>query len=178
MHNKIYKVDSTKTPVQARAFNGPATSGIEFDAGRDTLILNPDGTRRSYPSVWGEKFALFGANAQTQANYDVFFTAPYGVTVTSVVVRQTTKTSAATTNLDVKKAPSGTAIGSGTSVLAAVFDLNTGVNNTNNSLTLNATAANLKLASGDSLGCTVSQAPTALVNFVLTVGLKRTPDVA
>ena len=42
MNAKIKKVNSTATPAQARAYGGPATSGIEFDSATDNLILSPE----------------------------------------------------------------------------------------------------------------------------------------
>lgn len=48
MMNKIRKVDSSASPLQARVWYGPATVGVEWDiaAAVDTLVINPDADGR------------------------------------------------------------------------------------------------------------------------------------
>lgn len=181
MNNKIKKVDSTKTPKQARSYGGPATAGIEYDSGRNALVVAPDSQqvanplRHSYPDTWFETFVLSGTAPVTAGNYDNFFTAPYGVTVVSVKERHSAASTSGT--VDVKKAPSGTSIAGGTSVLSGTIST-AGAANTNVAGSLSATIANTKLAAGDSLGCVSGGTLTNLANLVVTVELRRTPDVA
>lgn len=181
MNNKIKKVSSTATPKQARSYGGPATAGIEYDTARNALVLAPDPQsaknplRHSYPDTWSESIVLSGASPQTANNYDVFWTAPYGVTVVSVKVRFTVAGTSST--VDVKKVPSGTAVAAGTSVITAPAST-AGTANTNVSPALSATPANLALAAGDSLGILNGGTLTNLVNLTVTVELRRTPDVA
>lgn len=174
--NRIRKIDSTQTsPSPARAPYGPASAGIEYDSGRDALVVNPDGTQRYLPTTFSERVNLAGSAAATSGNYGVFYTAPYGVEVVSVKARWSAASSAGT--VDVKKVPSGTAAGSGTSVLSAAIDTS-GTADTNVAGTLSATAADTKLAAGDSLAIVSGGTLTSLTNLVVTVELKRRPDVA
>lgn len=69
----------------------------------------------------------------------------------------------------VKKAPSGTASASGTAVHSGSFDMK-GTINTNQSLTLSATTADLNLASGDSL-CLDTTGTMTAARGVITVEL-------
>lgn len=179
MNNKLHKVDTTASPVQARAYGGPATVGVEYDAGRKCLVIDK-GTlntpnRVSQPDTWAESAVLGGSSPATAANYGEFYTAPYGVTVKSCTVRfQTAGTSS---TVDVKKAASGTAISAGQSVLSAPIST-AGAAATNVAGTLNATLANTKLNAGDSLGLVNGGTLTNLANLVITLELARTPDVA
>jgi len=69
-------------------------------------------------------FRLGGTNAQTSGNYGYVFTARNPVEILRVAeVHETAGTDAGSVVLDVLKVPSGTAIGSGTSMLASTFDL-------------------------------------------------------
>lgn len=174
--NRIRKVDSTKTaPTQSRAPYGPQSAGIEYDAGRGALVVNPDGVARYHADTWVETAVLQGAAPVTAANYGVFYRAPYGVEVVAVTARFSTASSSGT--VDVKKAPSATAIGSGTTVLASVLST-AGAADTDVVGTLSATAANRKLAKGDVLGLVNGGTLTSLANLVISIELKRRPDVA
>lgn len=181
MNDKIKKIDSTKTPKQARSYGGPATAGVEYDNGRNTLIITPDSNvvknplRHSFPDQWSESTVLQGATPATAANYDVFWTAPYGVTVTGIVIRFGTASASGT--VDVRKAASGTAFASGTSLLSAPAST-AGTINTNLTATLTGTAANLNLNAGDSLGLVSGGTLTSLANLSITILMRRTPDVA
>lgn len=74
-------------------------------------------------------------------------------------------TDAGAVSVDVKIAPSGTAIGSGTSVLSATGNLK-GTIATNQALGLSATAANLILDVGQSIGAVFAGTLTAAVGNV------------
>jgi hypothetical protein len=174
--NRIRKVDSTKTnPTQARAPYGPQSSGIEYDAGRNGLALNPDGTVRLHPDTWTETAVLSGTTPATGTNFGAFYVAPYGVEVVSVKMRFGTAGTSAT--VDVKKAPSGTALSGGTSVLSGTMS-GAGAADTNVAGSLSATAANKKLAAGDVLGLVAGGTLTNFANLVVSVELRRRPDVA
>lgn len=182
MTNKVKKIHSTAKPTPARSYGGPATAGIEYDADRNTLILAPDPQsaktplRHSFPDTWAETFVLSGTTAATAANYGEFFTAPYGVTIVSVRARFSAAGGSGST-VDIKKAASGTSIASGTSVLTAPIATN-GTPATNVSGTLSGTVANTQLNAGDSLGAVAAGTNTGLANLVVTVEMRRTPDVA
>jgi hypothetical protein len=183
MNNKIKKVDSTRTPRQARSYGGPATAGIEYDTGRDALVIAPDANtvaqasrlNKVYPATFFKTYVLAGVLPATGTNYGAFFTAPYGVTVVSIRERHGTATTSGT--LDIKKAPSGTSLAGGTSVLSGTIST-AGAADTNVSGSLSATAANRALAAGDSLGAVAGGTLTNGANMVITVELRRTPDVA
>jgi hypothetical protein len=102
------------------------------------------------------------------------WTADAAYQVTKVeVIASAIENSSATTTLMVEKVPSGTAIGSGTDILAAALNLKTGVTaNTKAAPALHATAANLQLAAGDSLALDFTNALTEFVGCV-TITLKR-----
>lgn len=174
-------MDSTKLPKQARSYGGPATAGIEYDQGRNCVVISPDSQevksplRHSYPDTWTEEFVAAQANAATAGFYDIFYTAPYGVTVVSVTERHSVASASGT--VDVRKAASGTAVGSGTSVLSGTIST-AGAANTNLAGSLSATPANLQLNKGDSLGTVAGGTLTSSSNVVVTVELRRTPDVA
>lgn len=79
----------------------------------------------------------------------VYWVAPFACTVTKIQYRPTATAAGATAV--VKKAPSGTAIASGTALHSNNFTLD-GTANTNQDGTLSATAADRDLAAGDSIG--------------------------
>lgn len=173
--NRIRKVKGNLVPALTKPGSGPASAGICYDSGYNYLGVNPDGTERAFPETFTVNCTLEGAQPATAANYGVFYTAPYGVTVVGVTARWATASSSGT--LMINKAPSGTAIGSGTAVLASTVNT-AGTANTNTAGTLHATAANLALAAGDSLGLVNGGTLTSLAHLSVTVTLKRTPSVA
>jgi hypothetical protein len=137
------------------------------------LAVNPDGTIRAFPETWIQENTLQGATAAVAANYNIFWIAPYGCEVVSVTVRFSAASSSGT--VDVKKAPSGTAIGSGTSVLSAAAST-AGTANTNVAGSLSATVANRQLAAGDALGIVNGGTLTSLTDLVVAIELKRRPN--
>lgn len=51
--NRIQKVDSSAHPVQARAYGGPATAGIEYDIAGDELVIDVSSTNTpDRKSIW------------------------------------------------------------------------------------------------------------------------------
>lgn len=70
-----------------------------------------------------------------------------------------------------KKAPSGTAIASGTALHTGTFDFN-GTANTNQPLSLSATAADLNIAAGDAIGVDVTG---TLTNATGTISIELIP---
>jgi hypothetical protein len=81
-----------------------------------------------------------------------FFVAPRPYMVTFASARVTAAgTDAAAATAAIKKAPSGTAIASGTALHTSTINLK-GTANTNQSLTLSATPADRKIAQGDAIG--------------------------
>lgn len=176
--NRIRKVDSSaSSPSATLPFGGPQAAGIAYDAGRKGLILSPEdaSSRRLIPETFFASFATEDGSAA--ANWpSIFFIAPYGVEVVAVKARYEDASSA---TLDIKKVPSGTAVSSGVSVLSSALDLSDAESEeTTISGTLNATAANLKLAAGDALALAPSGTLDNLTNVAVVVELKRRPDVA
>lgn len=100
----------------------------------------------------------------------IFYTAPAACKIVKVIERHVTVAGQAGT-MQIEKVPSGTAIGSGTVLLATAFDL-TSTANTN--VTVNAlTTAAGTLAAGDSLACKVaSGAATSYAGGTVTVVLE------
>lgn len=92
-----------------------------------------------------------------------FWVAPYACTVTSISFRPVASAAGAT--LVVKKAPSGTAVASGTALHSNNFTLD-GTANTNQAGTLSATAAARDLAAGDALGIDVTGTTTNATGVV------------
>ena len=97
----------------------------------------------------------------------IFWTAPYACKVISVSERHVTVAGQAGT-MQVEKVPSGTAIGSGTVLLATAFDLTSTANTNVTALALTTAAGTL--AAGDSLaGKVASGAATSYANGAITV---------
>lgn len=172
--NRIRKVASlTASPSPARAPHGPAAAGIEYDSDVNALIVNPDGTQRALPETFSVTAVLGGSQPATSANYGYFYRAPYGVEVVSVKARFGTASSSGT--VTVKKVPSGTAIASGTAVLASAMST-AGTADTDVAGTLSSTAADTKLDAGDALALVSGGTLTSGANLIVTVELKRRPD--
>lgn len=85
-----------------------------------------------------------------------FFVAGRAYKVAGIIVRPlVAATDVGAVTAQIRKAPSGTAIASGTALHASTADLK-GTINTNQSLTLSATAADLAIAAGDAIGIDVT----------------------
>ena len=91
--------------------------------------------------------------------------------VTKIIVRATAiEVTGAATTLMLEKVPSGTAIGSGTDLMAAALNLKTEVTaNTNATPTLHGTPANLIVAPGDAIGLDFTNALTEFVGCVTVI---------
>lgn len=79
--------------------------------------------------------------------------------------------------MDVKKVPNGTAVGSGTSVLASTFDMkstaDTLVRKNRSNGGLSTTASALRLAAGDALALDFTGTLTALAGVGVTIWVRR-----
>lgn len=120
------------------------------------------------------QFVLAGAAPATAGNFGVvFFNADAAYELMSAVERHATAGSdvGAVTGM-LKKVPSGTAAGSGTDMLSAGINLK-GTADTDASGAPSATAANTRLAAGDSLAFVLTGTPTSLAGLCLDVTLKR-----
>lgn len=105
----------------------------------------------------------FGWNAPADTT---FFTADRAYKVVKVTTRvDTAGTDGGAVTAAVKKAPSGTALASGTALHASTINLK-GTAATNQSLTLSSTLTDLDIAAGDSIGLDVTGTPTAAVGSV------------
>ncbi len=110
--------------------------------------------------LYGEATALDGA----------FFTAHRAYQVQSIIARPLVAgTDLSAVSAVIRKAPSGTASASGTALHSGSIDLK-GTINTNQSLTLSTTAADILLAAGDSLCIDVTGTTTA-ARGIVTVAL-------
>lgn len=96
----------------------------------------------------------------------VFFVAHRAYKVKAITVRPLVAgTDAGAVTAEIRKAASGTAINAGTILHTGTADLK-GTINTNQALTLTATAADLLLAAGDALGIDVTGVQTAARGLV------------
>lgn len=95
-----------------------------------------------------------------------FFVATRACRVVGVTCRVTAAgTDGGAVTAMIEKVPSGTAIGSGTDVLSATFNLK-GTANTNQAGSLSTTAGALDLAAGDSLGLDLTGTMTAATGSI------------
>jgi hypothetical protein len=179
--NKITRINTvTQTnPTPTRAFGGPHTAGVEYDDGIDALVIATDNpptaaNRVVLPATATVEATVQGTAAATAGNYPAsFFIAPYPIEIVSVRERhEVLGTDAGAVTLMLKKVPSGTAVGSGTDTLSAGINLKATIN-TNQSGALHGTAANLRLAAGDSLGLVTTGVLTAVAGVSVTVEYKR-----
>lgn len=170
----------------------PTYSGWKQDRDNDRLDIYYKGTRVGSVSASGLEIAtadqltvggvlvpqeITVQSGVIDATYDAdrfIWTAPWACQVTKVeVVQSAIEATSETTTLMIEKVPSGTAIGSGTDILAAALNLKTGVTaNTKAAPALHATEANLQLAAGNSLALDFTNAITEYVGCV-TITLKR-----
>lgn len=153
--------------------------GWKNDVTNSRLNMLYNGTVAGYVDangLHGAEYTVQSGIIDTTYDTDRFiWTAPFACIVVSVKAMQSAiEASGASTTLMIEKVPSGTAIGSGTDILAAAVNLKTGVTaNTVETLTLHATAANYTLAAGDSLGLDFTNAITEYVGCV-TITLEKT----
>lgn len=111
-----------------------------------------------------------GTDAQASANFTTpFFIAdrPYE----ALIVTERHEVAATDGSVDVRKAPSGTAPSSGTSILNSAMNLTT-IANTNQTATLSGTLSNRRLDKGDSLVLVATGLLTSLQGETVSVLLK------
>ena len=113
--------------------------------------------------------SLFGTTAQTAANYGIIFIARHPIEIMRITeTHSVAGSSTGTVTLDVKKAGSGVAIGSGATLLTSPFNLkstaNTPVYKEGQDL-----SANRKLKEGDRIGLVASGTLTSLTDVQITI---------
>ena len=118
--------------------------------------------------------SLFGTTAQTATNYGIIFVARHPIEIMRITETHSTAGSdAGTVTLDVKKAGSGVAIASGTTLLTSTFNLkstaNTPVYKEGNNLSINR-----KLKEGDRIGLITSGTLTSLTDVQITIYYSET----
>jgi len=114
------------------------------------------------------QYFLAGSAPATAANHPInLFVAPYPCQVVSVVLRFGTTSTSGT--FDLRKAPSGTATASGTSVLSATISM-AGTASVNASGTMSPTASVLN--TGDCLGVVTGGTLTNLADLGVTIVIK------
>jgi hypothetical protein len=100
----------------------------------------------------------------------------HALQVLAITERHITKeATAGTLTATIWRAPSATALASGTALHATGIDLKGGANNTNQSPTLSATAADTIVADGDALGFVPSAAGTEIADVCVTVLMAPLP---
>ena len=112
---------------------------------------------------------IYGADADTAANYGVFWTAPFDCTVTEVrEVHQILGTDAGAVTLNIEKLTGTQALDSGVDVLASTIDLKGTINSVVTG-TLTATLADKRLVRGDRLALDDTGTLTALVGVSVII---------
>lgn len=115
------------------------------------------------------RHTLPGAAAATGANYGAFLVVPQACRVVRFVeVHRTAGTDASAVTVDLEKLTSGTAEGSGSSVLSAALSLKSTAN-TPQEGTITSTNANRTLADGDRLALKDSGTLTAVADVTVMV---------
>lgn len=143
--------------------NGFKGTNFKYGIGLDILDQTALGDARF---IQGARHEITFAPIAAATIPTIFFVAPKACKVISAVERHVTVAGQAGT-MQIEKVPSGTAIGSGTELLASAFDL-TSTANTNVTKTSTAT-----LAKGDSLaGKVASGAATSYAGGVVTVTIE------
>lgn len=120
----------------------------------------------------GFYFAIIipGASAQTAANFGYIFTARFPIEILRVTeVHQTAGTDVGAVTLDVLRVPSGTAIGSGTSILASTFDLKSTAATPVYKQGLTLSSSTRRVKENESLALKTSGTLTALADVCVTV---------
>jgi len=128
-----------------------------------------------FRDIRGKKFyihhTIYGNDSRTQANYGVFWIAPFVGTVTEIrEVHQTAESTAITAELQIEKLTGTQALDAGVALLSTAFNLK-GVANTVNTGTLTTTLANLNFERGNRLAMddNFSAALTESVNVTVII---------
>lgn len=112
---------------------------------------------------------IYGATAQTAANYGIILVARYPIEVLQIVERhEVAGSSGSAVSLDVLNVPSGTAISAGSSMLAVAFNLKStaDTNVVKEGVALN---SNRVLEEGAAIGLKTSGTLTALTGVHITI---------
>jgi len=118
--------------------------------------------------------SLFGTTAQTATNYGIIFVARHPIEIMRITETHSTAGSdAGTVTLDVKKAGSGVAIASGTTLLTSTFNLKSTANTPVIKEGVNL-SANRVLKEGDRIGLVSSGTLTALTDVQITIYYSET----
>jgi len=111
-----------------------------------------------------------GTSAQTAVNFGYIFTARFPIEILRVTeVHETAGTDAGAVTLDVLRVPSGTAIGSGTSILASTFNLKSTAATPVYKQGLNLSSTTRRLKENESLALKTSGTLTALADVCVTI---------
>ncbi len=138
-------------------------------------ILSDNKTIDAYNIRYGEyiSHSVFGASAATAANYGIFFTARHPIEVMRVTeTHAVAGNDAGAVTLDVKKAGSGVAIASGTTILGSTFSLKSTANTPISKESVNLSSARV-LKEGDRLGLVTSGTLTNLSDVCVTIYYKN-----
>jgi hypothetical protein len=95
-----------------------------------------------------------------------FYVAPRAMRITKIVGRSLVAGGGGACTGVIKKAPSATAVASGTAVMSGSIDLTTTADANFAAISLSATAAALSLAAGDCLGLDVTGTATSAVGVI------------
>ncbi len=115
---------------------------------------------------------IFGTQAATAGNYNVFFTAPYKcLFMGATEVHSVLGTDASAVTLQIEKLTGTTASGSGTNLLSAGFNLKGTINTVQTANLALIPNTNFNLAIGDRLGLSLTGTPTSVANVVIVVKL-------
>lgn len=132
------------------------------------LVQNADGSLR-HEGVDGASVSgvLTAETEYLAASVDkTFFTAVRAYRVIGIIARvEAAGTDASAVTAVIKKAPSGTAIASGTALHSGTFNLK-GTAATNQTLTLSTTSSDLDIAAGDSIGIDFTGTLTSATGIV------------
>jgi len=172
--NDIETLQNDQLKLRRRIENSESKiSTFEKEVGTLTLPLNPRtiqaiNTRVVYPVTVN----LFGTNAATAANYDVFFTADTSCQVVSISeTHRVLGTDAGAVTLNVEKLTSGQTLGAGVNILTTALSLKTTINIPQYGVLANGSGRVLN--KGDRLALVDSGTLTAVAGLVVTVTLKN-----
>lgn len=148
-----------------------------YDATNSHFYLTPDNNTTLFaiavnPIILHSQMMDAGTFDNTNGN--PIFVAPFAMTLIGVTARARVKSSA-TETIDLLKVASGTALASGTTLLDATqIDADGITNNTNETIGLTSTTADLDIAAGALVGLLGSGTLTALLDLTVTLNLKPT----
>lgn len=116
---------------------------------------------------------ISGTSAATAANYGMIFIAPYtAMFVGAYEVHGTLGTSGSAVSVQIEKLVGTQASGSGTSLLAAGFNLKSAINTVQTASLAVITKNNFALNKGDRLGLVLTGTPTSVAQLVIVAQLQ------